>query len=223
MRKLVLLPLIAFFACDKVTEDTLPEVSVQPVLYARPGGSAIVALYGQFERDDIEVVTNSDRAAQIGRIPYVLYDAEGLDADASDYLEFQIKNGEKLLGNASMDVQTVGESGCVNSAFSDNYVVEAGGSLAVNLLENDAFCDFSYTGTGGVRVVDVASAEGVLLSITASSAELTYTAPEGFTGTVEFIYELCFGFGNADPWGPEGNPIDNCRYYYTALATIEVI
>lgn len=222
MKKLLFIPLIALFSCDKIKEDVLPEINVQPVIYAKSGGESLVALYGDFDRDQIQVTTNSDRATQIGEAPFVSYQLDNASNISNEIVQLEVRQGNKVVGNASVEVRQVNEGDCFNGAFSDSYVVNAGEELRVNLLENDAFCDFVDTGSRGVSVFAIANTENVLVAVAPNEASLTYTSPEGFTGTVEFIYELCFGL-NGDPWAEGSNPIDICTYYYTALATIEVI
>ena len=221
MKKLLFIPLLMFFACDRVKEDIFPSVSVQPVVYTEAGGQGVISLYGAFGRDGLQIVSSSGQTEQIGDLPYLIFDAQGTPI-TDQLIELEILNGQQVIGNATLEVKTVREEDCINAAFSDSYVVQAGDSLGVNLLDNDAFCDFVDPGTRGIREIPIANFDSVKLHVGPDEAILSYKSPPGFKGTVKFVYELCFGF-DYNIWSPEGNPLEDCQYYYAGLATIEVI
>ncbi len=212
-------------ACDKITEDApLPEVSHPSVVYTRDNGKAIMGFFGDFDRDDIVISSNSSRAAQIANLPYVEYTPDSDSPMTTETIQVELQNQNRVVGRADISVVSVTDSDCVNSAFSDYHVITQDSTLVVDLMQNDAFCDFTYTSNGGVNMIEINNAEEVLISISSLMSTLTYTPPEGFSGTVEFIYELCYGFDSSLPsqyhWK---NPVERCQYYYTALATIVVL
>lgn len=85
--------------------------------------------------------------------------------------------------------------------------------LVVDLLDNDVFKDMPYQGSRAVNIIDIANIDGLNISVFSSpnrsgeEAWLTYSPPHGFTGDVEFIYELCFGWSSS---GCDGGSLFDC-------------
>lgn len=229
LKILAMITLLSAFStgCDKVNDEA-PSISTLDVGYAKKNSPLLIPVYGDFTKENIDVITSSPSISRIetendDRI-YLKYEAE---APIDELVDINVINNGTKLATGSIAIVAYNEGDCVDSGFSDDYVVEQGSSLEVDLMQNDAFCDFANTGKGGVRVEDVTSYEGEdwLISITSSSAILTYTPSEDFVGKISFIYELCYGWEDEDDVGERiwTNPTKKCRYYYGALATIEVV
>ena len=222
-----IMSLLLVFGCDQVKDDDPgPEIFLESLRYAKADDPIVIPVYGDFNGDEV-TLTSSNAAAEhlitAGHNgSFLKYEMSGTEVE---FIDVEVMKDGRLLGSGQVQVQLVDEDDCVNSSFSDNHVVSQGESLEVDLLANDSFCNFVRPGSAGVRVVDVTdNTDGVLISITTNSAVLTYTPPEGFTGNVQFIYELCYGFDDDRTFEAVlENPINNCSFYYVALTTIEVI
>lgn len=228
MKKLI--PIIAavlLFGCDKVNDDNaiLPSPVLENVIYVNQNETFIIPLFGDFDANEVTIQSNTVGLSKVDALypensgtVFVKYTLEEF---APEFVDIELSDGSILQMN-SVEIRPLTDSDCVDSGFSDHYQVAAGEELVVDLTENDAFCEFVDSGSRGATVIPVMNDEGVLISVFPGGATMTYTSPEGFTGTVEFIYEICFGLSQNAIDGHEFNP-DECEFYYTALATIDVI
>ncbi|MEP5610631.1 MAG: hypothetical protein ABJP45_00205 [Cyclobacteriaceae bacterium] len=232
--KAITLLLIIGFGCDQVKDDSFTPVSIdyEAIRYTRADESIIIPVYGDFAANDLSIVSNSDQLTKIEALVDlngVLFVKYSPDEDPTDFIELEIIQNNAKIASGSLEIRSLGSDDCVNSGFSDHYTIGENETLEVDLTKNDAFCGFFDSGSRAINEVPIANSDGVLIAATPGTATLSYTPPSGFTGKVEFIYEICFGWsevlGNSEEAGQEifKNGPKNCQFYYSALATIDVI
>ncbi len=239
--KIAIVSFLLIVGCDKVKEDdpTAP-ITLESLRYARENSPMIIPIWGDFDDADITILSSSELANQLETydinddVRFLKY----LPGTTSDLIDIQVLQNEQVIGNGSVEIRLLGENDCADTGFSDYHRISPEDTLEVDLMGNDALCNWEPTSNAIVRLTFVdpitLGEEPQISELTGSSAILNYSPPAGFTGRLEFVYELCFGWEiqnppiHADEIGEQVDevlldPLGRCQFYYVALATIDVV
>lgn len=239
MRLFVIIATITPFvmSCDDIGDDrsTVPIASFTIVnssleedgsWFSLNDSRVLLPIHGDFKNGEISVVSTSDNLKLVetetvhDNVIFVEYKADDV---AGKTLDYQVSLDNQLVLDETIEIKGLTSvSDCSGAQLGDKFEVSEGGELLVDLLDNEVFCNIDV-GSAGVRVTSISNTEGVHIAISSSSALLTYSPPDGFSGRAAFIYELCYGIvGEEDLW-TDANVLDRCQYFYSALVTIDVV
>ncbi len=220
-----------FIACDEVKEEVpeFTQISTESLKFHFNNEPVIFPIYGDFDHNAINVTSSNlsltglkTDAGKHG-VTFVKYSPAN---DQSDIIDLEVTTGNRIVGTGSVQVRKVTLDGCVQSAFSTNYIVPEGSDeLKINLI-SDVACDLTSPAIADVRVIPIADSKGAYISIEENDSGtldlfLNYNRLGCEKGMHEFVFELCLEPGAAlgKAWG---DPLNNCLTYTTALASFEV-
>lgn len=230
-------------SCDIFKPDEQPTGATEleiTQLYTFPQSPAVMNIANSVQSDlplkfKFKDNPQDGEAAFIADNKFVKYTPGVALSSGNDEFDIEIyDDSNRLLATGTFQVSVL-EPGNVNPnlkvAFYDHYEVQPGSTLRVDLLKNDAIGYLPYTGSASVDMTYIQNAEPTNIHIFSENRQeraiLTYTPPDGFTGRVEFIYELCYGWADKCPNGPFrtncGPYTEVCDYYFTALVSIDVV
>ena len=209
---LTLLIIAAFSACDQVNEDSLPT----------PGNTSDLVLFnitlsasqqqpgaldlGSFIDFDKSAKLDISQEPDLGIVSIqgesLIYVPNENTPNTIDQFVFNaLDNEDNVVSKTSIEVNVQSDSSlsCDNDVFSlGTMSVSTDSIFVVNLLDNTVVCDLALIGSRAINFHEIANTEGVNIHVSPNgdkeSAWLTYIPPSGFTGEVEFAYELCWGF-----------------------------
>ncbi|WP_436515864.1 hypothetical protein [Ekhidna sp. To15] len=222
---------LLFIACDEVKDETpeFTQISTESLKFHFNNEPVIFPIYGDFDHSRINV--NSDNISLTGLntnaskhgVTFVKYSPTNLP---SDIIDLEVTTGNRIIGTGSVQVRKVALDGCVQSAFSTEYMVpEESDELKINLI-SDVACDLNSPAIADVRVIPIGDSMGAYISIEENDRGtldlfLNYNRLGCEKGMHEFVFELCLE-PNAALGQAWGDPINNCLTYTTALASFEV-
>ncbi|MFZ1807353.1 MAG: hypothetical protein WAU36_09040 [Cyclobacteriaceae bacterium] len=225
-------------ACDIVKDDVTPnELVTQASTYAeKPTVINLSSLAGGEEIDISGTVTpvfgDFTTLADKDGNKFLVYTPNASFKGQKEDLKIDLVNKNDGLSFARLrwDVGSLDNGGdtCGSASGIYDYAqIAPGESITIDLLDNDIFCDISYNG-GIIGGHDIQNSESVDLFLgPGKRADLKYTAPEGFTGKVLFVYDLGINW-KIDTHGVDHKEILADPYKYleaftTALVEINVV
>lgn len=223
LKMAMIIGLFAFYACDRVEDDAVPSIANLPeAIYAKGDLPVVFPINGIGQNARVNISGVNGASTIIENTDFIRYDPSTLLAGQEDLLNVELYDeNDNLKASGQIKVVSVTDDDCVHAAFTDEYVVKKGGSLLVDLMQNDAFCDWEYTGSVALNTIDLTEAAGVSIEASPRWARLVYEPSPEFTGTVEFIYELCFDISRQE--STDSIEPEKCGWYSTALVKIEVV
>ena len=222
---------ILFIACDEVKDETpvFTHISTEALKFHFDNEPVIFPIYGDFDHGSINVISDNSSLTGLktdaGKhgVTFVKYSPSN---QPSDIIDLEVTSGNRIVGTGSVQVRKVALDGCVQSAFSTNYLVPEGSDeLKINLI-SDVACDLNSPALADVRVIPIGESMGAYISIEENEQGtldlfLNYNRLGCEKGMHEFVFELCLE-PNAAIGQAWGDPLNNCLTYSTALASFEV-
>lgn len=225
-------------ACDIVKDDITPNelVSKGYTFVEKPAVINLSSVAGGQEVDIIGTVTpvfgNFTTLTSADGNKFLVYTPDVSFKGQREDLIIDLVNRKdgNSFGRLRWDVGSLdnGRDKCGSASGIYDYAqIAPGESITIDLLDNDIFCDISYNG-GTIGGYDIQNSEPVHLFLgPGKRADLTYTAPEGFTGKVLFVYDLGINW-KVYPDGIDHEEIlaDPHKYleaFTTALVEIDVV
>lgn len=181
---------------------------------------------------EIETTANKGSLEFISDGKFLKYTPNSDFTTGSDEFVLKVNDASAdFTKKSSIKITMLQRTGCGQGGVFSYAKIKAGESLVVDLLANDLFCDWNGKGNSiGIREIPIQNFEGAEIRGSTSgvtgtgkpSIMLHYTPPNGFTGKVEFTYEICIDFADEQNhpsnWGQ-----NDCGYFISSLATIEVV
>ncbi len=233
----------SFFSCDDHNSDALNLRTVELDLITIPNGPAILnplsVLEANLQRAQFVSEPASGLAELINQSSLIRYSPDDSFMEGSDLFTVDLtdQEGQRVATKVNIRMMDSNSPSQCSSAFGgvfDYIRMRPGESIQINLLENDVFCGGPGISSSSATSMIVLTADEVIavsgepnIQIGPGAfAQLTYTAPEDFTGTIDFIYELGMNGPNSNQ-GPRivGNMLNPQAFdtYVIAQATIEVV
>lgn len=237
MKSITLNPLLTLFictlffaSCDNIEEDVVTPTINTPSfdglpeeIYTKGKLPAVFYIPTIAEDERIELTSSTGTAELVDGTPFVRYTPDAGTSQVEDILQVNLLDANnEVKASGTVKAVAVTDDDCVNSAFTDHHIISSDSTLVVDILQNDAFCDWEYTGNVAAANYPLTETDGVILAVSSRSAEIKYTPTPGFTGVIEFIYVLCFDFAEGVTDDNKIEP-EECGWFYTSLARIEVV
>lgn len=222
MKRLFLVGAVAILAsCDVYKGDTPIAVVPQKVQFITGQQRLFTVTAANLASADSLQLTGltSGATAEVVKDNFVLFTP---GTSTSETLGVNLlKSSGELLSKSTVELSK-STDGCGIAAF-DYAEIEAGGSITINLVDNDKICQ--DLNSGAITLIDVENSDGFEISINLpnNSVDLSYKAPAGFHGTAKVIYAVGVQAGSlANLKEPFYNYPEQFKYLLLAMATVNV-
>jgi hypothetical protein len=235
LKQLPLVVVLAAFtaSCDIVNKDVKPR-EIKATAYTFAGKPAVINLNAFAGGEDLratgEAKPTFGKIESLLKNKYLLYTPDQSFKGNKEDVSINLTNSEgETAGILNVTITSLdGSSSCSTSGIFDYAEIKMGSTIVVDLLDNDVFCGVGYNG-GFLREQHIQNSENVNLSLGPGRvAKLTFTPPVGFTGKVQFIYDLGINWLNPSDVPPSdeellSNPTKYVERVATALVEINVV
>ena len=232
MKKLLSIALLAIIviSCDQVQDEVavFNDVSTESLKYHLNSEPVMIPIYGDFEHGAFDVLSSSGSVKLLRTdrkntgVTFLQYTPNG---KISDSFELQLVEGNRIIGEGSVEVRKIDDGIGVVSAISKDYKM----GLGDNDFKIDFLSEMSYNleapNEVDYRVIPVGDSYGALLTRSKNEdgkwdIQLNFKKYCGGPGVgrQEFVIELCLE-PKLDAGRSWIDPIKNCGTYTSALTS----